>query len=497
MKVKNVICLTGLIGAVSLTCLAGCGATSEKASAESEKESDAQTSSEEEKEYETMATITFGDECEVDGSGASVEDGTVTITEAGAYVLEGSSEDGAVIVDADGDVKIVLNGVTLTNTDGAAIYGENAESLTIESAEGTENFLSDGSEYATNDEGETDGSGAISSKDDLYLTGSGTVTVSGNYKHAIKGSDSVYVEGGTWVLSGVSDGIHANDDLTVDDGNIEVTSCYEGLEAELAVTINGGTISIECEDDGINAAEAITINGGTIYAKAASGDGIDSNGTLTINGGLVLAFGAQQPECGLDCDQNEIVITGGTILATGGSNSSPSESEDTQYAVLLGAANAGDTIGITAEDGTVILAFEAAESYTNLLFSSADIVQDAAYTVLTGGTITGGTEFHGYYEGGSYEGGSKSQSFTADSMIIQAGGSVDTMQGGGMMQGGPGNNFQGGEMPEGEAPDMSQMPEDEMPDMSQMPEGERPEMPEGQTGSDENSTDNQNTDAGI
>lgn len=467
MKKKYIAVLLGIMMMFQVT---ACGTTSTDSAEKSnqdeslnQEESGTEVSEYSEKEFETMASIVLESSISVEGKGVTVEDKTVTITEAGEYIIEGSLEGGNIVVDAEGDVKITLNGVMLSNEEGPSIYEKNAESLTIEAIEGTENIVSDGSEYTTDENGETEGSAAISSKDDLYLIGSGTVTVTGNYKHAIKGSDSIRVEGGTWILSAENDGIHANDYLTVDDGTIEVLSCYEGLEAEIGVTVNDGTISVQCEDDGINGGSDVTMNGGIVYVKASIGDGIDSNGSLSIHGGLILAFGGQQPECGLDCDQNEIVITGGTILATGGSNSSPSESEDTQYVVLLGAASAGDMIGILADDGTTILAFEVSENYTNLLFSSANLVEGGAYTVYTGGTITGGTEYYGYYEDASYEGGTESETFTADSMMIQAGGSVDSMMGDGMMQGGPGGkgNWSEGEMPEGE------MPECKMPEMQQ------------------------------
>ncbi|MGN0352741.1 MAG: carbohydrate-binding domain-containing protein [Roseburia sp.] len=486
MKKKYIAMLLGTVLMLGVTGMSSCGRTTDSEDNSSQEENVDQEDSTEiseysEKEFDTMASITLGSSILIEGTGASVEDTIVTITEAGEYIVEGSLEGGAIVVDADGDVKITLNGVTLSNQEGPAIYEKSADSLTIEAIEGTENVLSDGSEYVTDENGETEGTATISSKDDLYLIGNGEVTITGNYKHAVKGSDSVWVEGGTWILSGEKDGIHANDYLTVDGGSIEVVSCNEGLEAEIGVTVNGGTISINCEDDGINGGSDITINGGTIYVNASTGDGIDSNGSLSIHGGLILAFGGQEPECGLDCDQNEIIITGGTIIATGGSNSSPSESEDTQYAVLLGAASAGDTIGILAEDGTTILAFEVSENYSNLLFSSADISEGGTYTIYTGGTITGGTEYYGYYEGASYEGGTESKVFTADSMLIEAGGSVDSMMGGGMMQGGPGGrgNWSDSEMQEGEMPEMPEggMPEGEMPEMPEggMPEGEMPQ----------------------
>ena len=162
---------------------------------------------------------------------------------------------------------------------------------------------------------------------------------------------------------------------------------------------------------------------------------------MTITGGLVLAFGAQQPEGGIDCDANEIQITGGTLIATGGTNSSPSETESSQVSVLLGRASKGDTIGIQDSGGNTVFAFEVPKEYSNMLLSVGTITSNQDYTVYIGGTITG-EGYHGYYVNGIYEGGTESVSFSSDGMVVSAGGTSDSM-------GGPGGKMpQGGERPE-------------------------------------------------
>lgn len=386
----------------------------------------------EEPELEVSAEVVMEDEIIITGTGIELSDGQVlSITEGGEYSFTGTLDDGMIYIDTEEDVTLTLNGVSITNNDGPAIYAENSNSLYINTVSGTTNVLTDGSEYQTDDAGEVIGKGCIFSNDDLYFVGDGTLNVTGNYQHAIKSDDSIYVKSGSLELTAVKDGINADDTAMIDGGNITITNAEEGVEGTVVV-VNSGALELTVNDDGINAATDLQVNGGEIYVICTIGDALDSNGSLEITGGTMVLHGAGAPEAGIDCDQNQVLITGGTILATGGTNSSPNTEENTQYSILLGSASPGESIGILDEDGNTIFAFYTEISYTNLLVSVAGIEENKTYTVYTGGTITGGTEYHGYYENATYEGGTVSQTFTADSMVISAGGAADSMMGGRM-----------------------------------------------------------------
>lgn len=439
-------------------------------------------------DFDTVAEVILGDEIIIDGSGIElIDEQILTITEGGEYSFIGTLEDGMIYIDTDDDVMLTLNGISITNNDGPAIYAENSSSLYINTVSETTNTLTDGSEYQTDDAGEAIGKGTIFSNDDLYFVGDGILNVAGNYKHAIKSDDSIFVESGTLELAATKDGINANDTTMIDGGTITITKAEEGIEGTFVV-VNDGNLDITVNDDGINAATDLQVNGGSIYVICTKGDALDSNGSIEISGGTMVLHGAEMPEGGIDCDQSQILITGGTILATGGTNSSPNTEENTQYSILLGSATPGDSIGILDEEGNTVFAFYTEISYMNLLVSIANIEEGKNYTIYTGGTISGGTEYHGYYQDATYEGGTESQTFVADSLVISAGGTADSMMGG-MMNGGPGGFGGGkgewsedmempeqGEMPEGmEMPEQGEMPEGmEMPDPGEMPEGMEP-----------------------
>ena len=140
----------------------------------------------------------------------------------------------------------------------------------------------------------------------------------------IKADNNITIDGGSYVIETVDDGIHANAKLEINDGLLNITSA-EGLEATY-VKINGGDITINASDDGINATNKSTnydvileINGGNINITMKSGDtdALDSNGNLYINGGK-LNITANSP---FDYD-GEAKYTGGEMIVNGNTTTS-------------------------------------------------------------------------------------------------------------------------------------------------------------------------------
>lgn len=439
-------------------------------------------------DWDEMATISIdGDSISISGSGCTESDGVITITDGGLYTITGSSDDCQIVVNSEENVKIVLNGVTLTNDDGPVIYGAQVKNLYIEMAEGTTNTLTDGTAYAVDDAGEDIGKAVISCEDDLIILGDGELIINSNYKHGIASDDKLYIESGTiTITSAVVDGIHANDLVCMDGGTIDITatsdimesedmlvvnggtingtSSDEGLEAKGNLYINGGYIDIATEDDGLNAGTAIEINDGTLYITATVGDAIDANGNydgcITINGGLVYAMGGSNPEGGIDADMASAYINGGTVIIIGDVNSLISESSEA-ISLVYGSFSAGETIGILDADGNTVFAIEPTVAGTTMIISTPEIQAGETYTIYTGGTISGNSDAYGYYSDGEYSGGTSVMEVTADSQVVEAGGSASGMNG---MMGGQGGlgqmDGQTGEMPsDGKSSSDGQMPQ--------------------------------------
>lgn len=302
----------------------------------------------------TASTVSLsGSSAKVSGDGVAVSGSTVTISAAGTYIISGESDGVQILVDAaDSDkVQIVLNGVTMTGSD-ALIAVKEADKVVITSTAGSSNTIED-SEH-TND----DYSAAIYSKSDLTFNGSGSLTVTGNYNNAIKGSDDVkftggtynitstvkhaisandalnivnsdmtlkaaedaihsdndedtelgniYIQSGNFVINAGDDAIHASNTLTIDNGTIDIQSCVEGIEGK-TVTINDGTIKIVSSDDGIN---------GSDWASTAGDMQMQVGVSVTINGGDITIDMAEGDTDAIDSN-GDLTITGGNITITG------------------------------------------------------------------------------------------------------------------------------------------------------------------------------------
>lgn len=152
-------------------------------------------------------------------------DDGLTITEAGTYVLSGSTT-GQVVVNTDANVRIILDGATIEASEGAAIQVDSAELTVIELADGSTNTISDA---ATRSDEEIDG--AIYSADDLIITGTGTLTVDASFADGIVGKDDLAIESGTITVTSEDDGIRGKDSLAISGGTITIDAVGDALKS--------------------------------------------------------------------------------------------------------------------------------------------------------------------------------------------------------------------------------------------------------------------------
>ena len=120
-------------------------------------------------ESEAVKITLSGKTATCDSSNVQIEDGVVTIKAAGVYVLSGTLTDETIVVDAGDDdkVQLVLDGVSITAADYAAIYAKNANKVFVTLAEGTENSLTVSGDYVQTDDNNVDA--VIFAKCDLTL----------------------------------------------------------------------------------------------------------------------------------------------------------------------------------------------------------------------------------------------------------------------------------------------------------------------------------------
>ena len=181
------------------------------------------------------------DNVEVTGDGISVSDNFITISKGGDFEVTGTLDDGQIVIDTEEKVKLRLSGMSLTNKNGSAVYVKNADKAYITLTDNTENTLTDGENYTSGDENEK---GCITSRDNLEIKGSGSLTLNGNYNHGIFSSNSVEIGNGNITVNAKNDGIHANDTLAISGGTVNVTAEGDGLQAEEILDISDGEVNV-------------------------------------------------------------------------------------------------------------------------------------------------------------------------------------------------------------------------------------------------------------
>jgi len=255
-----------------------------------------------------------GDAVSVFGGGAYAFDGNVMITGKGKYVISGTLTDGSVIVDADGSAKvwIMLDGAEITCSTGACLDVEQADKVFLTLAEGSDNRMSTLGFSAENLTAGMDG--AVFSRDDLTINGSGNLTVTTGEESGIVCNDELVLTGGVITVDAAADALHVNDNLRIMEAQLNLKAgddgiSLTGLESELYW--ESGTLAAAAAGDGINAENSIRILAGSLTLEAGD-DGISAGGvagTLEISGGNLQITAADK---GISTE-NTVTLTGGTV----------------------------------------------------------------------------------------------------------------------------------------------------------------------------------------
>ena len=223
------------------------------------------------------------------------------------YVLTGETSDGFFKLYSTKKQAIVLNSVSITNPDGAAINNQSKKRTFIVLNDGTKNYLTDGANYSDATDSE-DMKGCFFSEGQLIFSGSGYLEVDANCKAGIRSDDYVRTmpKANIWVDASSGNGIRGNEAVIVTGGvvNINVTGTADkGISTDGEVRIEGGRTTIftsggyEYDSDendysacsGIKADSVININGGELNIKSTGigGKGLNCDDEININDGVV------------------------------------------------------------------------------------------------------------------------------------------------------------------------------------------------------------------
>ena len=296
--------------------------------------------------YTNECTISLGESVTIQGAGAWFENGCLSVTEGGIYNLSGTISNGMIYISSDEPVKLVLNGVTVNNPNGAALFCADGQ-LTVEAAGGTENILTDGEyTYERDFESKSDNepNAAVFAKDDLEICGSGKLTVTSSANNGIVCKDALSVFDCNLYVSAANNGIKGKDSFSAEnasitvksagdciktdnteDGSMNLIGCTldlssgeDGIQADGLLTLSGGTVNIETTgnikdnsdlsskgikageisaagstviinstDHSVHSSGAAVIESGSYTLSSASGKGVSAHGDLTVNGGEI------------------------------------------------------------------------------------------------------------------------------------------------------------------------------------------------------------------
>lgn len=253
------------------------------------------------------------------------------------YTLSGSSDNGSLYMDGELKATFVLNGLTLTNPDSAAINIRDGKRIEVQLVEGTTTTLEDGSGG--------DWKGCFMVKGHTEFKGAGELYLTGNTGHAFWGKEYVEVKksvGTITVLGAESDGFNVNQYFLMNGGTITMSNLGDdGIavaktdddtdEQNGQVIIQAGTLNISVTANaakGINCEDSITISGGDITIKTTGGGAYDSSDKdvkacagikgdtdVFITGGTISATSTGKGGKGISCDGN-LFITGGDITVS-------------------------------------------------------------------------------------------------------------------------------------------------------------------------------------
>ncbi|MFA6934457.1 MAG: carbohydrate-binding domain-containing protein [Sphaerochaetaceae bacterium] len=183
------------------------------------------------------------------------------ITEEGSYILSGTLN-GQIIIDAGDQAKVqlILQDATIKNSGDAALYIKSADKVFL-TLVGASSIESSGFESA---EDKVDG--AIFSKSDLSINGTGSLKIS-SADNGIVVKDSLVIVQASLNITSTGHGLDVNDSIAIKDAELTINAQKDGMHCESDtegfIYISQASLSITSAQDGIDSSSEILISGGS------------------------------------------------------------------------------------------------------------------------------------------------------------------------------------------------------------------------------------------
>ncbi|MDS8735742.1 carbohydrate-binding domain-containing protein [Streptococcus pneumoniae] len=270
----------------------------------------------------------------VTGQGASFSDQTLTITQAGTYVLTGSGKNIKLVVEAaDADqVHLVFQNLTLEG-EGSLLQINKAQEVVISLAEGSQNAMTES--QASDDEKVK---ATIHSQVPLTLNGTGNLTLTALTKNALEVEDDLKVLGGTYTVKAANHGFKAEGALDIEAATLTIEAGKDGLHAEhdetterANISLNPTQLSIAATEDGVDAGNELTIKGGTITVSQSE-EGLEARVIRQLGGDVTIKSSDDgvNASAGSSSKTTDTSATSKTTEASATSNSADTSSSASQ-----------------------------------------------------------------------------------------------------------------------------------------------------------------------
>ena len=270
------------------------------------------------------------------------------------YNLSGTSTDGSLTLDGSAKCTVAVNGLELTNPNGAPINITNGKRVDLSVKKGSTNTLKDGTASTAK--------GCLYCKGHLELKGKGTLNVYayGSAAHGIKSGDYLEMKNCTVnILAATKDGVSCNEYFLMESGELNISGTGDdGIQCDLDGTtstgeltdhededtgniyLEGGTINISVTADAAKGIKAsgdmrisetdsstpltvdITTSGGGLWdssnSKTKAASCLSADGNMTISGGTLALTSTGAGGKGINADGNLTVNGGTTTIKTSG-----------------------------------------------------------------------------------------------------------------------------------------------------------------------------------
>lgn len=290
------------------------------------------------------------------------------------YSLSGQSADGSFYMDGDYAIQLVLNGLTLTNPDSAAVNIQDGKLITIVLADGTANTLTDGLTHVS-DDGSDGHNAAFYVDGHTSWTGTGSLTITGNVKHGFSSDEYTLFGdglGNVTIANAVGDGLHINQYFKMLGGTLNINAAGDGVDVGKKktdktdngfLTISGGTLNVTTTGNATKALKCdscMIVTGGNITATTTGSAIYDSSeadissnaaakcdATFTMTGGTMYLTSTGDGGKGINAT-GDITISGGTLTVVTIGDVFTYEQEDTKPQAIKSDGN------ITLSGGTIL-----------------------------------------------------------------------------------------------------------------------------------------------